>query len=296
MPKSHLNRIAVVVASVGRPDEVGDLVENLERQTLAPVTIVLSVSEEADLPEASRRGNARVVMGELGLPKQRNTGMRAVLDDCDLIAFFDDDYLMARTSLERLADFFTENEDVVGVNGALLADGISRGGVPRSDAIDLISRYESNAEPDPTILDDLEGLYGCNMVYRSSAIGDLEFDENLPLYGWQEDVDFANRLLPVGRLVRTNVFAGVHRGVTRGRTSGVRLGYSQIANPIYLAQKGSMSLWFATRLILRCFIANHVHGVAPEPWVDRRGRVKGNWLAIRDIMKEQLSPMRVLEI
>ena len=38
---------------------------------------------------------------------------------------------------------------------------------------------------------------------------------------------------------RANVLRGVHLGNKRGRVSGLRFGYSQIANPIYLLQKGT---------------------------------------------------------
>jgi GT2 family glycosyltransferase len=65
----------------------------------------------------------------------------------------------------------------------------------------------------------------------------LHFDENLPLYGWLEDVDFCRRLAPYGRIVRNARTAGVHLGSNSGRTSGVCYGYSQIANPLYLWRK-----------------------------------------------------------
>ncbi|AZO77314.1 hypothetical protein B5U98_17255 [Bosea sp. Tri-39] len=41
---------------------------------------------------------------------------------------------------------------------------------------------------------------------------------------------------------------GVHRAVKRGRTSGLRVGYSQIANTVYLARKGTMRRLRALRL------------------------------------------------
>ena len=43
--------------------------------------------------------------------------------------------------------------------------------------------------------------------------------------------------------------AGVHMGAKGGRTSGRRLGYSQIANPVYLLRKKTIPPKLALRLI-----------------------------------------------
>ena len=38
------------------------------------------------------------------------------------------------------------------------------------------------------------------------------FDENLPLYGWLEDVDFCRQLARYGRIVKNIRLIGVHLG------------------------------------------------------------------------------------
>jgi hypothetical protein len=134
------------------------------------------------------------------------------------------------------------------------------------------------------------------MAYRSAMIAGERFDEALPLYGWQEDIDFAARMRKHGRTVKTNAFVGVHRGVKGGRGSGVRLGYSQIANPLYLVRKRTLRPKTARRMIWRQFAVNHIRALRPEPWVDRLGRARGNWLAIFDALRGKLHPMRMLEL
>ena len=69
---------------------------------------------------------------------------------------------------------------------------------------------------------DLEGLYGCNMVFRAEAIGQERFDEQLPLYAWQEDIDFTARVGRARRMVKTDAFQGVHQGVKGARLPGTR--------------------------------------------------------------------------
>lgn len=288
-------RIAVVVATLGRPDEVGQLVDRLARQSCAPSTIVLSVTGPQDLP-ANLPDHVRVVTGGKGLPAQRNRGMALVLETSDVIAFLDDDYLPSRTALAGMAALFARFPDVVGANGRLLADGINSAGIGLEEADTLIAAYDRAPPQEPCILKDMSGLYGCNMAYRAAAIGENRFDERLALYGWQEDIDFAARLLPRGRVVRSNAFAGVHRGIKGARTSGTRLGYSQVVNPLYLSRKGTMSPRYAAKIVANNILANHIKALRPEPWVDRWGRVRGNWRGVWHVLTGRDDPIRILNM
>jgi GT2 family glycosyltransferase len=289
-------RIAVVIASLGRPEEVGQLLRSLQNQTRRADQIVLSVTSQSDAP-ADLPADVLVLKGQKGLPVQRNLGMEAILSSSDLVAFFDDDYLPSRYALEGIAAFFSAHPDVVGINGRLLADGINSAGISFADACQLIDAHDAHHREDIAIKALLpDGLYGCNMVYRISAIGAARFDPQLPLYAWQEDLDFGVQVRARGLLAKTEAFVGVHRGVKGGRTSGVRLGYSQIANPYYLCRKGTMRWGFALRLMLRNFAANHAKAFRAEPWVDRLGRVKGNWLALGHLLTGKIAPGVILTL
>ena len=123
------------------------------------------------------------------------------------------------------------------------------------------------------------------------------FDEKLPLYAWQEDVDFSCRLSEFGRVVQIDSACGVHLGVRSGRGSGVRLGYSQVANPLYLSRKKQgYSLRRALTHLAKNLAMNGVRSLRPEPYVDRRGRLRGNLLAFRDLLTGRMEPERVLEL
>lgn len=294
-------RVALVICSVGRPDTISDLLPWIARQTVAPSEVVFVVTRPEDLPDTSSVANARVIYSEKGLPKQRNRGLDAVQKTSDAVFFIDDDYLPAETAIEGVAAAFQTWPDVVGVTGELLADGIHFGGLEMETAAKLITAQEAliKGRSDPTspiaTARNLVGLYGCNMAYRCAAIGETRFDERLPLYGWQEDVDFAARIS--GEKLRTDAVVGVHCGTTRGReTSGHLLGYSQIANAFYLMRKGSLPKRFAIRLALRNVLANHAKLLRPEPWIDRKGRARGNWIALRDILLGRSAPERILEL
>jgi hypothetical protein len=289
-------RVAVVVASSGRPAALAGLSRRLALQTHLPHRVVFSVTGPADLPEpGALHPGAEVLTGPPGLPAQRNRGLQAVLAESDAVAFFDDDYVPSIRALEGIAGFFARHPGHVGINGHLIADGINSPGIPYDEAVALVEAHD-RAPPPPHEGPgrDLHGLYGCNMAFRAAAIGAARFDERLPLYGWQEDIDFAAQLLPRGRLARTRAFVGVHCGLKGGRTSGLRLGYSQVANPLYLARKGTMRRGYALKLIARNLAANHARALAQEPWIDRRGRLLGNWRALRDAALGRADPGNIL--
>jgi hypothetical protein len=43
-------------------------------------------------------------------------------------------------------------------------------------------------------------------------------------------------------------------------------------------------------------VANAVRSLAPEPFVDRRGRLTGNLLAVKDLLLGRLSPERAADL
>jgi GT2 family glycosyltransferase len=287
--------IAVAIASIKRPDEIGQLLSQLEHQTLQPAQIILSLENRTDAP-ADLPAAAEIILGAKGLTAQRNRALNAVRPDCGVVVFFDDDYLPCDDALSRIANIFSSNNDIAGATGLVLQDGIKHGGLSYETALDCIAAYRGNAGAGAMKHKDIDELYGCNMAFRMSAVQDLRFDEKLPLYGWQEDVDFAGQLRAKGRIVKTNAFCGVHRGVTRGRTPGLALGFSQIVNPIYLAKKGTMRPAKALKLMAKNLLANHVKLLRPEAFIDRAGRVRGNWIGLLHLLSGKSDPGAILRL
>lgn len=295
--------IVVIIASVRRPEELGRWTDHVARQTLKPLEMIWAITGDEDITPAFRSGdlppNLKIVRCPMGLTKQRNGALAAIQTDPEFIAFFDDDYVPTTTCLADIVRTFDLMPNVVGLTGTMLADGINSSGISYEDAVAIVAKHEQECGSRPPAQPSLElwdGLYGCNMAVRADAIGEERFDENLPLYAWQEDVDFAARIARGRKMGRTDGFAGVHQGVKNGRGSGKRLGYSQIVNPIYLTRKGSMNRRKALVMSSKNMLKNHLRMINPEPWVDRRGRALGNWLGIWDVLKGRVDPNRVLKL
>jgi glycosyltransferase involved in cell wall biosynthesis len=284
----------VLVATLGRAELTRETIDRLADQTRPPDGIVVVGVGAADIDGVDRaRGNLEIVLGPRGSCAQRNHGLDMLQGRSDIVVFFDDDFVPSPDYLEQIERFFDERQELAGLTGKLIADGINGGGFSLDEAVALIA---SDTPPSPPVSEPISALYGCNMALRMAMVGDVRFDENLPLYGWQEDIDFSRSVARRGPLLSTSRLRGVHMGARGGRTSGVRFGYSQVANPFYLARKGTMPSGMAIGLAVRNFAANVRGSLNPEPHIDRRGRLRGNLMALSDIVRGRSNPRRILEL
>lgn len=283
--------IEIIVATTGRAAILAEALNWLGRQTQLPDRVMVVGAENADLPQmASTPFPLELLIADKGSCSQRNAALDRVGSDTDIIAFFDDDFFAADDYLAQLDGLFSNHDDLVGATGELLADGAHSDPISSEDARALLLSTSSKGASSEN---SSHWLYGCNMAVRASAVRDLRFDENLPLYGWQEDVDFSSRLAKYGRLVRTGKLTGVHLGTRRGRTSGLRFGYSQVANVLYLRRKGTIRPVHGWSLMLRNILANLVGSMRPPGEVDRRGRLRGNLVALGDLLHGRMNPRRI---
>lgn len=286
-------RLVVGIATVGRSALLREVLEELTRQTRRPDRIVLCAPAAADLAGVST-DQAEIIVGPRGLTRQRN----AILDhleNCDVLQFFDDDFVPGPGYLAEIERGFAADPDVVMITGNVIADGITG---PGFDLAEARRRLATASAAKEIPIEPVDNGYGCNMAVRLAAVraARCRFDERLPLYGWLEDVDFSRQLAREGRIVKLAAARGVHLGIKQGRQSGVRLGYSQIANPIYLSRKGTCPWPRMLRQISRNVVMNLARSLKPEPYVDRPGRVVGNFKAVWDLVNGRLDPQRILEL
>jgi GT2 family glycosyltransferase len=293
-------RIAVGIATSGRRATLAETLVELSRQTRLPDRVLICPATRGDVDEAqfdTLPFPIEVVTARLGLPLQRNAILRAT-SGFDVLVFFDDDFFPDSGYLANLEALLLAEPRVVAATGTLIADGIHGPGIAAGEARRQLADPGERPAPSGTGARPCYGVYGCNMAIRLAPVRvhDLRFDEALPLYAWQEDIDFSRQLARFGEIVKSPDLIGVHLGVKGGRSSGKRLGYSQIANPIYLIRKGTMSRLFGLKTMARNLLANTVKILRPEPHVDRVGRLKGNLLALADLIRGRMFPGRILEI
>lgn len=286
-------RIAVVMASANRPDLLGEVLADLERQTRQDFTLVVSVPDRDSLP-ARPLPDGALVVHDRGLAAQRNAGLAAVPGATHVFCF-DDDAVIREDYLERAVAFFRAHPEVVALTGRVLVDGATGEAIPRAEADRALE--ESLRAPLTGEWAPSRELYGCNFAFRPDAMAGERFDPRLPLYSWLEDHDFARRAMRHGSLAEVQDCVIVHRGVkSGGRMAHERLGYSQVMNPAYLHHVGSFPLWLTAYETLPRLGKNAVLSVRGAEAAWRRERLRGNLLAVADIARRRFTPERILDL
>jgi succinoglycan biosynthesis transport protein ExoP len=293
MPQRKLT-LVVGIPSAGRAEILAESLLHISRQSRLPDEVVVCLSAPKDLNMEQLGGlgfNLRILVSTAGSCRQRNHILENV-PEADVVVFLDDDFLMSSNYLAEAEKLFVKHPDVAVCTGTVIADGILGPGIQFREGVAILE--SDNGHDAETSLSPIYNAYGCNMAVRMADVraGELRFDENLPLYGWLEDVDFSRAAAAYGRIVVSSSLRGVHLGIKIARSPGVRLGYSQIANPIYLMRKHTMSFRHAGLQMGRNILANVLHLWRPEPWVDRKGRLSGNLKALVDLLTGRLTPRK----
>ena len=290
-------RIAIGIATRGRAAILGEVLADLRRQTRAPDRVIVCHVTEEDVAGLAPRFPEVEFLAQNpgGLPRQRNRILDAATD-CDVLLYIDDDFLCAPEWLAVLEAVMLAQPGCAVATGTVIADGAKGPGITVEEGRAILAADVAPADP-LAAAPHFNG-YGCNMAVRVAPMHahGLRFDERLPLYAWYEDIDLTRRLLPHGTILRLAGARGVHLGSKSGRVPGIRLGYSQVVNPIYLARKGSFPWNHAIPSAARHCVINLLRSVRPEPEVDRWGRFKGNMIGLWDLMRGRAAPERILEL
>ena len=288
-------RIAVGIATKGRAQVLAETLDELRRQTRRPDHIVICHTTPDDVAGIEATPGLETLTGPTGLTHQRNAILKR-MGDYDAVLFLDDDFFPTSNYIEATIAAFEMDPAIVITTGAVIADGANGPGFT-PEAARVMLTTDMYAGPFPGAQPAWNG-YGCNMAVRLAPVrkNDLWFDERLPLYAWYEDIDFSRRLAAHGSVATVMAARGVHLGVKSGRTSGRRLGYSQVINPIYLALKGSFRWRDVAISVGRNMAANVTRSCWCERHVDRRGRLVGNITGIADLLRGNIRPERILEM
>ena len=292
-------RTAIVVSSVYRPQVLHDTIVSLNRQTILPATVIVSLCDDTSLlTETAGLPLVRLVQGPEGLTKQRNASLPALPRTAEYVLFLDDDIELAPNYLESMERLFDRRSDIAVASGAFAMDGLRLGrSLTREEAAEAVLKYRSESKTEPA-----QGVSGCNMFVKRSILERVRFDERLPLGGWLEDYDFCVRCKEHGLTAWNFETCVAHLGAQRASSErGDLVGYSQIANSYYLWQKGTIpsfskllgTFWLPA---LRVSIQGAVHGKPPwNAMFDYKGRALGNARALVDAMLFRLKPERILD-
>ena len=269
------NKIAFVVATKDRPNELRTMLESLSRQTRLPDRVVIVDSSGApDEAIASEFPSMPVkyirYTEKPSASGQRNFGLSAVDEGIDLIGFLDDDTEFEPDSLEKMMAFWESAPDDVGgaafnmVNHPELAASSLKTS-RLAERLGLYSRQKGKVLPSGfhtmigyvTETTFVDWLPTTAVIWRREIFDEHRFDEWFEGYSYLEDLDFSYR---VGRKHKLAVVAKAryyHYPAPTGRGSNFIFGKREVLNRLYFCKKYqelSISKCYLA-LIIRMFIS-----------------------------------------
>jgi GT2 family glycosyltransferase len=303
MIQNKITSLGVIIATTGRADIVADTVRSIARLKSIPECIIVVGAAAGDLPnikEAMPFDLDLFVATAKGSSLQRNWGIKRLKDTIRYVSFLDDDMELHPDYFLEVYNVFESDTKIVGFSGAVLANG----NIDRINARDLLDHHVIH--PSMPCFGfypkKWPGFYGCNMNIRKDSLKMEQFDERLPLYSLGEDCEMGFRLSRQGYVGGSARCPAVHLAVKSGRISEIGVGYAQIINILYFANKGigypkSKAYWES---LIKLPLVNLVCFLIPKLEkrrnIDRRGRVIGNLYAVRDVVVGKNDPMRLLKI
>jgi len=233
----------LVVATVGRADELGRLLDSLEAQDY-PALRVLVADQNDDLRAADllvgRPLELVHLQSEAGLSRARNVALEHV--SADVVAFPDDDCVYPPGLLLRVAERFAHDDMLDGLTGrAADSSGLSA------------PSWKSSAA---TLSDDnlWNRAISFTIFLRRSIVERVgTFDERLGLgstepWGSGEEIDFLVRAIRTGARIEYDPSLVVQHDV---RENDARIGFRDGASVGYLLRKHAYPARTVGRMLVR---------------------------------------------
>jgi len=255
-----LAKVSIVTPTLGRPQEVRELLTHLPRQTVLPFEIVV-----VDAAPATD-DRTREVVAELaaalpfpcrylrrggGTAIQRNAGIEA--SGGDFIAFVDDDIRLENDYFERMLEAFADDRErriggIVGYTTNQYLDPSTSRRWRWYRRLRLFSTYEPGRydyasgypinrylQPPHEGLREVDFMTTSNAVWRREVFDEgLRFSEFFTGYGVLEDAHFALRAGRRWRQIENGRARCVHLRSPRARVDLRRLGWMSAVNYRYV--------------------------------------------------------------
>ena len=259
-----MKKIAFVVATKDRPDDLRKMLQTLSAQSHPPDQVVI-VDSSADPVSAVEQEflelNIRYIHHTPpSASAQRNIGIGSVDPDMELIGFFDDDIVLAPNALERMLKFWQTAPNNLGGCAFNLMNPFPRS-VSRlkesalTRCLGLYSDKKGVVMPSGwqtltgtvTSTTFVEWLPSTASVWHRQIFDKFTFDEFFDGYSYLEDLDFS---YSVSRHYKLAIVADAkywHYPSPSGRVSQYRFGKIEVRNRLYIVRKHRLS-------ILKCYL------------------------------------------
>jgi len=288
-----MHKLALVVPTKDRPDDLRKLLSSLAAQTRQPDQLIIVDGSNPDIRHIIAEFPGLAVDYERVYPpslsQQRNAGMQRLNPDITLAGYLDDDIVVEAQAIEAMLGFWaTASTDIGGAafnitNAArpnwirlktlLLVDSPQAGKMLPSGYPSTIGVQHADLETD--------WLYGGATVWRRDIVNRYTYDEWFIGMGFMEDVDYS---FSVRREYRLKVIAGARLAHYSHPVKPERetlLGKWQIINRMYFVRKHHArglsvgAAWIASAGTTLLNIALALYRGSRSHWLRARGNFQG---------------------
>jgi len=288
-----MHRIAFVVPTKDRPDDLRKMLASLAKQTRRPDQVV--VVDGSDPP-------VRAVVEEFALlpieyvrvfppslARQRNAGMARLSNGITLAGYLDDDLVLEARAVERMLEFWDKATPQIGGAAFTITNNPPPGALSLKQlfGIDdarpgrmLRSGCPSSITPQPADI-ETDWLCGGATVWRRQVIESYRYDEWFVGTGFMEDIDFSCSVRERYRLfvVADARLAHYSKPVRSDRQQ--LLGKWQVVNRMHIVRKhrarglSVAAAWYASLGLFLLNAAAAVIRVRRDPWNRALGNAAG---------------------
>lgn len=269
-------KIALIICTYQRPKALTTLLDSVVTQSCYPDEILVVDGSRDELTQVALAGKSypqlryyQVGDADRGLTRQRNFGIARVSADQDIIAFLDDDTVLAPDYFEQLIATYNHYPEALGVGGYIsnevswqpLPEGqpprpnqFAYDGWVRSDGSRFVLRKRLGLDSDcppgfmPTFshgrsisflppsgkIYRVEQLMGGVSSFRKSVFEQFHFSTYFEGYGLYEDADFTLRVSKTGNLYVNTAAQLAHYHDPSGRPNLYRYGKMVVRNGYYV--------------------------------------------------------------
>lgn len=242
------SKLAILIPTKDRPQDLGDFLLSLEKQDIQPDQVI--IIDGGDIPinnilEKFKNLNITYVkVFPPSLTTQRNTGLKLLNDDIEIVGFFDDDIVLYPKILGNILKIIEGNSDIGGVT----CNNISH---PRAKVSLLEKIFMLGSDVPGIVLKSgyqskicsvdkdyqTKWVMGGATFWKRKVINEFKFDEWYAGYGFGEDLDYS---YPVGKMYKLFVLKDAkceHRTKPITLEYEYPLGKMQVINRVYFVKK-----------------------------------------------------------
>ncbi len=249
-----MHKIALIIATKDRPEQLGHLLRSLRDQTLLPEQIIIVDSGQKSLKTVIESFHILPIQYVHHLTpsatKQRNIGIDNVRSDITLVGFLDDDVELESDALKKMLHHWENTSPII----AGIAFNLENHPLPLAFQLKSLTLTEKlglyskkSGVILPSAFQTMIGRVNKNsfvqwlpttaVVWRKDILKNYRFDEWFHGFSYLEDLDFSYRIGKKYRLMVLENARYYHYPDLDKKWNDYNFGKKEVANRVYIVRK-----------------------------------------------------------